>query len=87
MLKLICLTEGFNVCRLNIIVFLFCILMFCAQYLNNFYNNKINNIDNIKSISIFLVIFSIIGIIISCLKYENVNNNKNENEKLIINVV
>ena len=45
--------------------------MFCIQYLNDFYNEKINNIENIKFIVIFLIIFSVIGIILSCLKFEN----------------
>ena len=70
MIKLLCLTKSFNVCRLNTIVFLTCILMFCIQYLNDFYNEKINNIDNIKYITLFLIIFSVIGIIISCLNCE-----------------
>ena len=83
MLRLICLSKSFNVCRINIIVFFSLLLMISIQCLADLLNDKISNIENIKSYSILSIIISVLALLFACLKYEDNNNYSREGESLV----
>ena len=80
MLKIICLSNNINIIRVNIIVFFSCFLLLGFQCLFDFLNEDISEINNIKKYAILFIIISIIGILGSCLIYED-----NEQKYLNIN--
>nr|QDY51762.1 hypothetical protein 1_147 [Mimiviridae sp. ChoanoV1] len=83
MLRLICLSKSFDVCRINIIVFFSLLLMLSIQCLADLLNDKINNIDNIKSYSIVSIVLSSIILICVCFKCEDNKEYIEETEPLV----
>lgn len=71
MLKLICSEKHISVCRISLSVFFLCFLMLGLQCLYNFLNGNINKIYNIKIYAIVFTTISIIGILCSCLIWED----------------
>ena len=83
MLRLICLSKSFDICRINIIVFFSLLLMLSIPCLVDLHNDKINNIDNIKSYSIVSIVLSSIILICVCFKYEDDKEYIEEIESLV----
>jgi hypothetical protein len=71
MLTIICLSNNINFIRVNIIVFFSLLLLVGFQCLFDFLNDDISEINNIKKYAILFIIISIIGILGSCLIYED----------------
>lgn len=83
MLRLICLSKTFDVCRINIIVFFSLLLILSIQCLTDLLNDKITNIENIKSYSIISILLSSIILICVCFKYEDDKEYIEENKELV----
>jgi hypothetical protein len=74
MLKIICLSNNINIIRVNIIVFFSLFLLLGFQCLFDFLNDDISEINNIKKYAILFIIISIIGILSTCLIWEDKEN-------------
>ena len=88
MLKIICLSNNINIIRVNIIVFFSLFLLLGFQCLFDFLNDDISEINNIKKYAILFIIISIIGILSTCLIWEDKENKYvsiNESNRININ--